>query len=428
MFITAQQYLRRLDDVVFSTPVKLMWKGRIISIETLLIKVLVFFLPFTNTLVIKVGFPLKISEICLFAILGIKILDKSLKIDFWLLLLFLWTLISLFINEIWTFTYSLLEYPPRISHFIDSLLKLFYVALAFLTFSIIRHHDDSNRLIDIFLYGAVFASFYGIYIAFGKSLLPSLPVLPGHVDFQYIRVVDLLLIRNGPFKEGNYFGCFLVLCFVLASHRKNRTQLYIFYVAIISTFSTIALILVHVLLVWHFIKSNIHWSFKFATFSLGFLLISGVYIKSRESNPIIIVVEKLVIEKLFSKEDNPLSYSRFDRLNSSWVGIEIFKNNLLFGVGINNYGRHYNEFNEEEKLVSDNLKFIPNNVYVEILAEGGVLAFIFFVFFLIQTHIKIIHKKFMIPLLIYFNVFPTFTLLFIWVFLGLIVKQYSKVS
>jgi hypothetical protein len=70
-------------------------------------------------------------------------------------------------------------------------------------------------------------------------------------------------------------------------------------------------------------------------------------------------------------------------------------------------------------------KRIPNNIYVEILSECGSLALIAFLTFLFLVYKYGSQKSYLlgaglIASFIYFFAFPTFTMLFIWVFLGIV--------
>ena len=97
---------------------------------------------------------------------------------------------------------------------------------------------------------------------------------------------------------------------------------------------------------------------------------------------------------------------------------------------------HYNDINlkvdnlnESEwaknyfKRIND--RAIPNNVYLEIWSEYGLIGFCFYLFFLIDFLLlsyKLKEPAILggaIAMLISFNAFPSFILLFIWVFFAI---------
>jgi O-antigen ligase len=77
-------------------------------------------------------------------------------------------------------------------------------------------------------------------------------------------------------------------------------------------------------------------------------------------------------------------------------------------------------------------KLIPNNIYIELLCESGIFAFIIFCLIFINLIVKVngndfVHlKSGLIIALIYFCAFPTYTMLFIWVFIAVIAVEQKR--
>jgi O-antigen ligase len=122
--------------------------------------------------------------------------------------------------------------------------------------------------------------------------------------------------------------------------------------------------------------------------------------------------------------------SRLERLNQALTGLQMFRAHPLAGVGLSQYGYYYDRY----QFVSVYLpidpvlaKHIANNVYVELLAELGVVGLLLFVAFLIQIwrHTKAARLRPLrygfVSMLLALNAFPTFSVMFLWAFFGFVV-------
>ena len=131
------------------------------------------------------------------------------------------------------------------------------------------------------------------------------------------------------------------------------------------------------------------------------------------------------------------SFSKVDRTITARIGYFQGINNLFFGVGPFNYGLHYDEYNDSKTFIlnnnewslsffsKENKRSIANNVYIEVFAEYGLFGFFIFITFLIKIlRLSIKNKNDLITggiiaILISFNAFPSFIMLFVWVFLAI---------
>lgn len=407
------------------------------------------FLPFTQALTLNLGFPLKVSELVLFFLLVIFLVKKntfksiqSVSLINQILLFFLiWVSFSFVINMFWNYNYSLKEVPNRISPLFDSFLRLVYIYLAAFTFFISQYFFKRDiSVLKYWVNGAVFAAFFGWYLfVFSGFNLPYFK-LPG-MDENPQSINGF--IRCGTFKEGNYFGLFLLLSATIAFYLKKTKSGVFLLVSIITTMSTITLISVGVFAVYVLRKALLKKKLLLVgLMSLPLVIMFSFYFLQTD------YFENNVYKKLV-KPANELSknnISKVDRVLTSRIALKQGINNLVFGVGPYNYGLHYDKYNDFETYLKNNnswsLEFfnrknkraIPNNVYMEIWAEYGVFGFFIFVTFLVLILVKSyksgndLMTGGMIALLISFNAFPSFIMLFVWVFLAIPISINKKAS
>jgi O-antigen ligase len=147
--------------------------------------------------------------------------------------------------------------------------------------------------------------------------------------------------------------------------------------------------------------------------------------------------QRLVVEKFFgdsSIRSTSALYSKADRINTAEVAFNIATHNPILGVGISNYARHYIHHNHDPRFRKRTNKVICNNVYLEIFSETGIFSLVLFLLFLYTLYKKTKHDDTgalrigLIALMFYFLSFPTFTMLFIWVFWGLIISLPAQKS
>lgn len=396
------------------------------------------FLGFSYALTFNLGFPLKISEVAL----GILVIFFLIRKRFHLyalnllpnkifLLFIILTVVSTITNLFWNYDYDLKQFDSRFGYKIDSILKMFYVILAYFAFLLVTNALTTNKqkYLDLFLIGAVIAALYGWYLFI--SSLAGIPylILPGITPpLQTFALFGQAVVRSGTFLEGNYMGLFLLIAGIVAIY-LNRTKTAIFLLlSVITTVSTMGISCLILFLGLHFFSK--YFTKKHLP-KLIALLIAGLLTLSLLSTQQ--AFRDVVINKLTSNTDklNQESFSKADRLNSTYAAINMGLANPFIGVGISNYALHYENFNTDPRFANRNFKVIPNNVYTEILAELGIFSFIAFLLFIASLFKLASHDKTsvlrngLIVLSIYLLTFPTFTLLFIWFYFGLIasVKQ-----
>lgn len=393
-----------------------------------LIGLLLFFLPFMQALTVNLFFPLKVSEICLFLFFILYPLDVLLipKKNLVLLVtsLLLLAFASTFINLFTTFPYPLDERFVRLSKEADSLLKFFYLLLAGLLLIILNKYFQNNgfEVLRFFFAGAIASAAYSWYLILSGLL--NLPVLhlPGMEDQpQTITLSIGTFIRAGTFKEGNYMGLFLLLSAALAFHfQRQKTGIFLL-LSIITTFSTTSFFCATFFVLYSTARRSLQRPSRLVMALLIVALVGGIVLSGNEA------IRIIVLDKIFSGSetlDPNASFSRLDRLNSIQAGWNIFLNNPFFGVGPANYGLHFPQYNQFIQNID--IKFIPNNVYIELLSETGIFAalvFTIFIFLLIVRTRRLQNVYLQAGLLsmsLYLIAFPTYTSLFIWLFLAVV--------
>ena len=138
-----------------------------------------------------------------------------------------------------------------------------------------------------------------------------------------------------------------------------------------------------------------------------------------------------------SNELSSNNISKVDRTLTARIAFKQGLNNPFFGVGPYNYGLHYDQYNDFDTYIKNNsswseaffrrikIRAIPNNVYLEIWAEYGIVGFSIFMSFLFLLFKKTCQSKNrfiiggIIALLISLNACPSFVMQFIWVFFAI---------
>ncbi|NTE05564.1 O-antigen ligase family protein [Agrobacterium tumefaciens] len=399
------------------------------SLEANLFKGFLIFLPFSQALTINLFFPLKISEIFLILILFLKLIslknvnERISKLSGILILFCLIIFISLIINGLTSYSYPLNLLASRLSPLLDGILKIIYILLVvfamFISIDLLKKKPD---LIKYLFTGAIIASSYAWYLFFSGLLKIPVLLLPGmEEDPQSF----MGIVRCATFKEGNYMGFYLLLMGIVALHHGKKKLSVFLFLSIITTFSTASITCLFLFLILYFY--NVYRK-HIVKLLMALLFICSTVILLMLFSP---VFQTMVYNKIFANEENADTiddvYSRLDRINTTRVGFEMFWDNPIFGVGPSSYGLHYAHYN---KLPDFDFagKRIPNNIYIEVLCELGIIAMILFLYFLWQLVVFAYKKS---PILLsgllvsylYFFAFPTFTMLFIWIFFSVVISS-----
>lgn len=254
----------------------------------------------------------------------------------------------------------------------------------------------------------------------------------------YVITADPLLQRAGTFNEGNLAGMYYLLSiFVAMEYRRavpsraaNR-YLLLALIGVVLSQSSASLVLLAMLL-------SIYYVITARTQSRLFLRSLAVFIAA----PVLAIGLVLagldfgIHEKLFEEEVTPASFSRIDRLESINDALQLFENAPTFGQGLQTYGFLSNELLSGPLLTiyDESYRRIANNIYAELASEMGLVGLLLFCGFLLSL-IRLAWKRTgagrrhwllgLTGVLLYWNAFPTYTVVFIWVFFGLVLKSAS---
>lgn len=399
-------------------------------------KVFLVFLPFTQALTINIFFPLKISEIALVILILFYVNKKTLSKDtIWFFnnnliisIVAILVTLSFIVNISWNYPYPAKVIPFRISRVGDSFIRLcyFYLCLAayFISF---RLFTKNIKILEKWVLGAMIAAFYGWYLFLSSGLNLPYFKLPGMGDPQILGG----FIRCSTFKEGNYFGLFLLLSASVAFYLKKMIQGWFLLFSVIVSMSTISIISVFLFVFFFYRKKLLRLSVLIKVVPV--LIIAILLFMQTD------LYQRYVYEKLFdsTKTLTQSNFSKVDRVITGKVAFYSGIENPFFGVGPANYGLHYDYYNKYKKIVVNrneyfdhfaqrkNERAIPNNVYLEVLSEYGVIAVVLFMLFLFLILTKAYYLKEdaivagIFSIILSFNAFPSFIMLFIWVFLAI---------
>lgn len=393
--------------------------------------VVVLTLPFVTAFTLNIGFPLKIYEIAIILwVIGcvvkfrIDTFDEAilLKGMIFVLYIFFALIFNIFVLD----NVGLYGYVARISPFVDGLMKGGYALLCVAGFNLVAYatYRSPALVIRLWLIGATISAVVQ-FLFFGISALGlPVPQLPGMPDSptgqQYIVVLGAAIFRAGTFLEGNMSGPFFILSFLLANFSGRRRLSVMFLAAAVVTFSTTALIgfAMAVAYILVSIKKNVMPAF-FIVLSVLFFVNTPLF-------------DFVVYDKFAGTGDYNSINDRTQSLNQAF---DMFVDNPVLGVGISQYGFHMHaermwllNFNSSQSgsAAREEFKVIPNNVYVELLSELGLMGIGCFLLYFSNILLLAwkcpnpIIKAGILSVLTFWLASPTFTLMYYWVYLAVV--------
>jgi O-antigen ligase len=241
---------------------------------------------------------------------------------------------------------------------------------------------------------------------------------------------DIYVQRGGVFLEGNHAGVFYIVCFFLMKYASDLKYYYgkyglIFsFIGLLLTISTASYLIFFLLIAVYCIKficKNNMLYIKNIKLILAVILIYAI---------LAILFGSQIYDKLFSTEMNPDTFSRYERLSAISAAFEIFLDYPTLGSGIESFNihlhSHANEIMQKVLSNSDSIKIV-NNIYLQILSELGIVGFIIFLYinYLIYKKLSediLIIKLAWLSIIMSWFAFPSYTVSFQWLLLGLLVK------
>lgn len=411
------------------------------NLRTLCVLILVT-LPLTRSGTLPLGFPLKVYE----PLIPIALLTafSSGRVDiggaarfvqwwllFWISSVFTTALAYSLLDaiDLSVFTWATGRYAPPINALYHSIYLALDITLLVVLLSAIR--GGILTLAD-FARTWTLASLASVCYAVGLNLvhwfgLPPALLLRWDSEPQIMNIAGLDVVRTGPFEEGNYFGLYLLLSLGIALWGLNRhgDRLYaaaaiVLSVGIFMTASPAAVALGMSLLVLHALRPSTRGAWRtipLAIAALGLALIASTNLLQE------IVIEKfsLLFYGGVVASDN---VSLFMRVNESYHAWQLFLDHP-FGVGIGAFGYFWGEHPELFAWMSvpfEAEKLIPNNVWLEILSEQGLVGMACFLMAMgtLARGLRRQGEHFLgwvlAAMLVYFVAFPSFRLMFLWGF------------
>jgi O-antigen ligase len=301
----------------------------------------------------------------------------------------------------------------------DGVAKYVYLLLAVFAFVLCSYaaYRDERLYVRVWVVGALVAAAY-TWLLFAGSALGAPPLLlPGMEKPQYVALGGRLFIRSGTFQEGNYLGLYLVCSVAVAIYGRRFVAAALLSATTLVTFSTVNVIALAVL--W----LGVGWS----------AATSRREAASRAAAVLTVATTGYATEIVYAKLGASDSISKIERLDQALAGLRMFLDHPLGGVGLSQYAYHYpvyqitGAFNDGEYL-----KIIANNVYVELLAETGIVGALLFVAFLVGIARRARAPGLaplwwgLVAMLLVFNAFPTYTIVFLWAYWALIVAAAAQ--
>lgn len=410
-----------------------------------LLATIVVSLPFTTGLTLPVIIPLKIYEVV--GTLGIITMVAGQRIDVgahrrvvWLWLVFL---VGTFISSMASLfllgrlgTTALAWAVGRYDPLVAPIANLAYLAFVLVLMVMVLHAFNTRQFsaeafIRYWLLGTVAAVVYAVLLNVVNAIgLP--PAVIGYFGkIQTIDIGGLIIVRSGPFLEGNYFGLYLLISATLALSAVRRhpqdlwPRLVLASIIIGTAISAAPLALVGVGALVVLAASSGDYPRGFRLTALVFLLAMAVVGLTTE------IVRIQIVEKMsllwsggIANHGNVSLVQRADESYKAWL---MFLDHPWLGVGSGNYGYlagQYPDLFEWLRMDSVNARRIPNNIYLEVLSEQGlVLALVFLgghgyaLAGLWRRHDRHVLAGF-VAMMVYYLAFPSSTISFLWVWMA----------
>jgi O-antigen ligase len=409
------------------------------SVRRTLVLFAVATLPFTYALTVNLSFPLKIYEVVLSLVLMSYLLDLRLPLAPGAMILarrLAWFASAAAVLTLIRFAIpaegsSVGDFGVRFGPIGDAVAKLLYLALGVLSFLLFTRaaYEDEGRFLRAWRIGATMAAAYSWYL-FVAGLLGFEPfLLPGIADPKYFTVAGRSFVRSGVFNEGNILGLFMLLSVGLALYERRRLVAVLFSLTLLLTFSTVSVIGLALLwiMVWYREHSNLSVGRRALYLSLGAVAMLAVGFALWQAG----YLQAVILGKLGGDEFS----SRVKRIAFAIAGLRMFADHPLLGVGLSQFGYFYNSYQTLGIFgVTGTVKVIPNSIYIELLSELGIAGFLLFASFLLLVYRRLRLPELtplrltFITMLFAWNAFPTYTMMFLWAFLGLAVGASSRLT
>lgn len=247
----------------------------------------------------------------------------------------------------------------------------------------------------------------------------------------YVVTTDYFEVRAGVFVEGNHGGSYYLLSFFLMwfaqQHglRFGLSGMVLALAGLALSQSSASMVLWLPLAVVAFLSLPARIRKATLRFRSGGAMLAVICALAVAFGPEVLL-------KLTGEEIDSTSFSRYDRIASVMSGINMFLAHPVFGVGIQGYAFALPQFVDSfiESFFDWNSRRIANNIYVELLAEQGIIGLVAMLLVMFRI-CKPIFRRFRQHSVLVVGVssiflgwvaFPTYTISFQWVGLAILVR------
>lgn len=395
-------------------------KPSAISLYVLLAALGVIFLPFTKALTINIGFPLKIYEMCFVLAIPLFMVGRQ-SVPKWFVKKHLIYALALLVVAIYSSLLMMLDVFPttevtyRGGKVIDSLMRVSYLTFNIMVFVLVFYAATKNQWIIVrcWFAGVLLAFLYHSYTFLSVGMTGDAFLLPGLERHQMGWVGPVLFPRSGVFEEGNFAGLYYLASTALALHQNKHLFAIMALCGVCMTLST-STIASAIIFFIVYMYSKHKFSYKHLTLLVGIILLGYVLYTGLD---------------IGSKFEQRAGESGAVRLNEAMTGLNIFYSRPLLGAGMGQYGYLFNEFewNSDLRVIASVDKHIPNNVYIELMSELGIIGLSIFLLFgwnWTRSFLTGVYKSyaffaFGVSTIVALLAYPTFNITYLWCFAGL---------
>lgn len=308
---------------------------------------------------------------------------------------------------------TVLENERQLPYYSFAFKKLLLIFISFIGFQyIISSRVLSNALILKYWHR-------GLWIAVAFHVLT------------YLVSADYFQFRAGVFVEGNQGGSYYLLSLFLMwfaqqqGLRFGRSGIMLALSGIALSQSTIAIVLCLPLSAIAFFSLPPRIRKRTLRLRSWVVMLTVVSV-------VAVVLGPEIVLKLTGEEIESNSFSRYDRIASINSGVNMFLAHPIFGVGIQGYAFALPKFFDPfiESFFNWDSRRIANNIYIELLAEQGIiglLAMLLLIFRICKPIFRRFRQNAVLALgaaSIYLGwlAFPTYTISFHWIGLAILVR------
>jgi O-antigen ligase len=395
-------------------------------------------LPFAYALTLNLRFPFKLYELALVLCGAAVCVGGTLRAapgtwrvlrPLWLYMLFTAAVLAARIARPLP-TLNVATLTTRFGPAGDGITKLVYVGFALFGLIACSYaaYRDERLYVRVWLAGTAACAAY-TWLLFGSSVIGApAPLLLGMETPHYLHVAGRVIIRSGTFQEGNHLGLYLVCSTAVALYARRYLAAVLISLTTFTTFSTANVLGLAVLWLgtgWSAATQRRRGAGRVGA-AVVYSLVAAVLVAALASTG-------YVAEVVFAKLGNADSVSKLDRLDLTIAGLRMAMDHPLAGVGLSQYGYHYRTYQLTTLFgQGDRIKGFPNNVYVELLSETGLVGTLLIGLFLLAVLRRTRAPEMaslrwgMLALLLVFGTFPTYTVMFLWAYWALILAAATR--